>query len=361
VEKKIEENNEIVVIKERRKFRIDLQLFFLGIIALTCIGFILDTAKFVLMPLTLAIFLAFILMPIIDFLRRYWFPRILAIFVSLGTAALVMIFIGLIAYQGTKDFRNKIPAYESKFWHVTESVIKQSEVLPIDLKNLNWREQINVNAVSGLVFSSLGNFMTFLTYTLITFIFLLFILLEKNRFPDKILKAFGESMGETVLGASLTIKEKVQTYVFFKTGISVITGFLVWVLLKYYLIDFALLWALTAFLLNFIPNIGSTVAGIPPLLIAFIQYGSLAITLKVFLGFTIIQIVIGQIIDPGLLGEGLNISPIVVLGSLVFWGWLWGPLGMLICIPIAAAVKIFCEEIPSLAWIAPLISNRVEK
>jgi predicted PurR-regulated permease PerM len=178
--------------------------------------------------------------------------------------------------------------------------------------------------------------------------------------PDKVIAAFGQQRGEIILETIEKVNSNIPTYLFYKTLISMITGLLVTFMLKFFQIDFAVLWGLIAFLLNFIPNLGSIVAGFPPILLTLIQTESFTMTFIIFFCFFMIQMVIGQILDPRILGASLNISPIVIFFSLLFWGWLWGIVGMILCIPIADTIRIVCGNIPKLQWFSILISNTIE-
>jgi len=129
-----------------------------------------------------------------------------------------------------------------------------------------------------------------------------------------------------------------------KTLISLLTGVLVALSLYLLQAPFPFLWGLLAFLLNFIPNIGSIVAGIPPILVTLFDSGSITKTLMVAVAFIVIQIVVGNFVEPKVLGKGLDLSPLIVLLSLLFWGWLWGIPGMLLSVPLTAALKISMEQ-----------------
>ena len=137
---------------------------------------------------------------------------------------------------------------------------------------------------------------------------------------------------------------------------SVITGIIVTLFLSLLGVDFPILWGLLAFLLNFVPNIGSVIAAIPPVLLAYVQLGGWSATFVIF-GFLIINIVIGSFIEPRYLGKGLGLSPLVVFISLVFWGWVLGPIGMLLSVPLTITAKLALEANPNTNWIAILLGT----
>jgi predicted PurR-regulated permease PerM len=124
-------------------------------------------------------------------------------------------------------------------------------------------------------------------------------------------------------------------------------------------VDFPVLWGLVAMLLNFIPTIGSIIAGIPPVLLALVQLGPTEAGLVV-LGFFLVNTIVGNILEPRYMGKGLGLSALVVFVSLIFWGWLLGPVGMLLSVPLTMSAKIALEANPNTAWIARLLAPAQE-
>jgi predicted PurR-regulated permease PerM len=189
-------------------------------------------------------------------------------------------------------------------------------------------------------------------------IFLVFMLLGKPYFQNKIERAFPNSQGERINQVTVSIASQISRYLSIKVMISAITGILVWLVLWLMGVDFAITWGVLTFLLNFIPTVGSIVATIPPVLLAVVQfYPNLWLAAGVLTTLLLIQQVIGNFIEPKLMGENLNLSPVVILISVVFWGWLWGITGALLSVPIAAALKIVCENIEMLKPISVLMGS----
>jgi predicted PurR-regulated permease PerM len=124
-------------------------------------------------------------------------------------------------------------------------------------------------------------------------------------------------------------------------------------------VDFPIIWGVLAFLLNYVPNLGSIVAAIPPMLLAFVQYGG-GTAFLVAAGYTVINLVIGNIIEPRFMGQGLGLSTLVVFLSLVFWGWLFGPVGMLLSVPLTMMLKIGFESHPDTRWLAIVLGPESE-
>jgi predicted PurR-regulated permease PerM len=168
-----------------------------------------------------------------------------------------------------------------------------------------------------------------------------FLLLEAADFRLKLQAAWGNSF--TSGNGFNEVAAKVQRYLALKTLISLATGVLISLWTHFLGLDFPLLWGLIAFLLNYVPSIGSIIAAVPAVLLAILQLGGIG-ALWVALGFVVTNLVLGNIVEPRLMGRTLGLSPLVVFLSLLFWGWLWGPAGMLLSVPLTVIAKILLES-----------------
>ena len=177
-------------------------------------------------------------------------------------------------------------------------------------------------------------------------------LLEITSLPKKLSKVFinpDESMSQVY-----TVYQKINKYFGIKTLVSLGTGLLVYFFLLIIGVDYPLLWAVLAFTLNFIPNIGSIIAAIPPVLLTIIQIGFIE-AIVVLAGFIIINTIMGNLIEPKFMGKGLELSTLVVFLSLIFWGWVLGPIGMLLSVPLTVTIKIALESSEDTRWLAILL------
>jgi predicted PurR-regulated permease PerM len=179
-----------------------------------------------------------------------------------------------------------------------------------------------------------------------------FLLLESGGFEDKLSRVLGDR-GE-LLERYSRISEEVQRYLWIKSLISLATGIFIGVWVAVVGLDFPLLWGFVAFLLNYIPNIGSILAAVPAMGLAIIQLGA-AGALLVLLGYVLTNILWGSLVEPQVLGRRLRLSPLAVFLSLVFWGWVWGPLGMILSVPITMVLKIAMENSVELRKVAALL------
>jgi predicted PurR-regulated permease PerM len=189
------------------------------------------------------------------------------------------------------------------------------------------------------------------------FLTIIFILLEIPCLPAKLKKASPSSQKISVRLDRFT--KTLKHYLGIKTAISLLTGVLITIILSLIGVDFPIIWGFLAFMMNFIPNIGSIIAAVPAVLLAFLQ-GGLSLGLMTTACYVTINVVIGNVVEPKVMGRGLGLSTLVVFISLIFWGWLLGPVGMLLCVPLTMFIKIAVEEDEEIGWLAVLLGSGEE-
>jgi len=333
--------------------RSKITFIFLGILVLIAVGMVLKYTQSVILPLIIAWLLSFLIGPAINFMIRRKIPTTLAVLLILIFLLGVFYLSGTFLYARFEAFVIAYPRYHTRFTELIAMVTSQWN-LPFDpLAGINWGQNVGhfLAQLSRSVFA-------FASQLVLVIIFLFFILLGKPFFRYKILKSFSSENADQISEITFSITGQIRRYLSLQFLISFTTGILVWLALEIIGVDFAVTWGALAFFLNFIPTVGSIVASIPPILLALIQfYPSLwpgGITLLTILT---IQLGMGNALAPKLMGDQLNLSPVVVLLSLLFWGWLWGFVGALISIPIAAAIKIVCENIETLHPISVMMGS----
>jgi predicted PurR-regulated permease PerM len=326
----------------------------IGIIALVAAGFVLKTAQAVILPLVIAWFLSYILAPLVNFLDRHRVSPGPSVAVVLVLLMGFFYLTGLFLYSRIMAFADEYPKYAAQFAQITTALTERFTMPSwLSLNTVDWQQKMENQLVSLP-----GSFVIFFKNLLLVLIFLVFMLLGKPYFQDKIERAFPHTQGEKVNQVTASIARQISRYLFIKLLLSALTGALVWLVLRVIGVDFPITWGVVAFLLNFIPTVGSIVATIPPVLLALVQfYPNLWTAVVVLCALTVIHQTIGNFIEPKLMGENLNLSPVVILLSLVFWGWLWGIPGALLSVPIAAAIKIVCENIEMLKPISVLMGS----
>lgn len=327
------------------------------LIVVFIIGVVLKLARPVLFPFFLAIFLSFTLYPVLDFLTRFKIPRSVAIVFILLVTFFIVYLLGNLLYSSGKTFAAEFPKYGQK---INDILVSISERLPIPSKELepfNLMDQLNFNNIGNMLLSTLGTFVSFLYNLFLILIFLVFILAGRGETEAKIFRSFNREQGETFIQIKNNIDTQIQRYLGIKTVVSFITGLLATVVLLFFGVDFAIVFGFLTFILNYIPNIGSIIATAFPLVIALVQFDTLWPAFWILIILGTLQMIIGNFIEPRIMGQGLGLSPLVILFSLFFWGWLWGFPGMILAVPIVAVIKIVTSNIPSLKFISILISK----
>lgn len=332
-------------------FRVIIAL--VGIVSLVAVGFVLNFAQAVFIPLIMAWLLSYIFGPTVRFLARLKIPH------SINVAVVLALFFGicflsvLFVNQRVVAFTTAFPRYYARLVEIGQTVTKNLD-LPADFwTSIDWGVTMR-----GYLINLSGSVVTILSKLVMVIVFLIFILLGAPYFEYKLQKAFAPCNAAKVKKILDTVSSQIGRYLSALTLISAVTGVIVWMALKTINVDFAVTWGVLAFILNFIPTVGSIVASIPPVLVAVVQfYPRFTPAIATALILLAIQMSIGNLITPKVMGDRLNLSPVVVLISLLFWGLIWGVVGALISVIIAAIIKIVCENIPSLNFISVMMGS----
>jgi predicted PurR-regulated permease PerM len=331
----------------------------IGRFLLTAAAFVIVVAGMraaepILVPLIVATFLAIISTSPVFWLRQKGIPAPLAVLlVVLGVLGVGFVFI-LIIGTSLDDFFKAIPRYQARLTQEIEPIIQWIQGLGFQLDKDILLKSIDPGASMRLVANMLSGLGGILTNSFLILLTVIFILFEASSFQQKVGAAFGDPKG--TLSQVKKITDAVNNYLAIKTVVSLGTGVIVAIWVWALGIDFPVIWGLLAFLLNFIPNLGSIIAAVPPALLGYIQFG-IGRTLLVAAGYGVVNLVFGNVVEPKLMGRKLGLSTLVVFLSLVFWGWVWGPVGMLLSVPMTMVVKIVLESSPSTHWISVLLDS----
>ncbi|AKJ64708.1 AI-2E family transporter [Kiritimatiella glycovorans] len=325
----------------------------LGIVAVIAVGVVLDAAQVVILPLMIAWLLSYIFAPVVRRLIRYHINIGFAVMCVILFLLAVCYLGGMFVYARVASFAQEYEAYAQRFTEISADITTRLPYIKSSLAEVDWLQLAGKRIVA---FS--GSFVGFVSNLVMVLIFLVFMLLGKPYMKAKIRYAFPGGRSARVTDVLDSIAGQISRYLTAKLVISLITGLLVWGAMTAIGVDFPMTWGAIAFFLNFIPTIGSIIAGIPPTLMALVQfYPNYWMAVLTALIFMIIQVVMGNGVEPKMMGERLNLSPLVVLIALVFWGWLWGFIGALLAVPIAAAIKIVCENIEPLRPISIMMES----
>ena len=314
----------------------------------------LKAAEAITIPIMLALFVAIISMPFLRMMVHRGVPSFLALLVLL----LILIVFGgglvLIVIQSIDSFITQIPNYEQNFESMLLDLVPLLESLNFPMSGEMLMKYINPSSVIGSLGAALSAVSSLLTNVFLVLFIVIFILMEEARFPQKLRVAMPDTSFS--LDANNGFVARVNKYLLIKTIISFISGALVTTWLYVLGVDFPVLWGLVAMLMNFIPNVGSLIAAAPAILLALVQLGFAEAAL-VALGFAVIELVMGNLLEPKFMGKGLGLSPLVVFLSLLVWGWLFGPVGMFLSIPLTMIVKIGLEQYEGTRWVAIMFGN----
>ena len=312
-------------------------------------------AKALLIPFLLAAFIAMITVRPVLWLQRKGVPAVLAALIVVAFVMLILAVVGTVVGRSVAEFTAALPTYQARL----DSLVQ--EVLAFTAEHLNGDESIqelgdliNPGRAMSFVTAFLNAMRGLLTSVFLIFFTVMFILLEASQLKIKIEAAFGTKAAE--LDGPRDFLVNLERYLAIKTLVSLATGFLAFLLTWSVGLDFPLLWGMLAFLLNYVPTIGSIIAAVPAILLALIQLG-VPEAAAVMIGFVVINLSFGNLIEPRLMGYGVGISPLVVFVGLIFWYWVFGPVGMLLSVPLTMVVKLLLETNENTRWIAILLGT----
>jgi AI-2 transport protein TqsA len=313
----------------------------------------LKMASSMVVPFLLAVFIAMIVSPLLDCLKQRRVPSSIAIVLIMSLILLVGLILGAVIGSSVDSFRQDIPVYSAKLAVMSEAVQQGLAQWGIAIDAQQWQNSFDPSAVMRWVGTALASFGNVMTNSVLILLTVIFILAENTSFGDKLRIARGDQDTQAWLAE---LSSSIHGYLAIKAAISAVTGVLIYLWLTILGVDYAVLWGLIAFLLNFVPTVGSFIAAVPAVLLALVQLGlgSAGLTL---LGFAVVNFLMGSAIEPRWMGKGLNLSPLVVFVSLVFWGWVLGPVGMLLSIPLTIMVKIALGANEGTRWVSVMLGG----
>ncbi len=308
-----------------------------------------------LVPFLIAAFLALITVRPMLWLQAHRVPSVLAALLIVTMLMLVLVIVGAILGTSIAEFTAALPTYQARLDALNEQVFKFIvENLNVDESTESMSDMIDPGFAMGLVAAILNALRDVLTNTFLIIFTMIFILLEAGTAKTKFQAAFGRS-ADSFEGAR-DFMQNLGRYLGIKTLVSLMTGLCAGLLTWALHVDFPLLWAMVAFLLNYIPTIGSIIAAVPAVLLALIQFGPGAAGATA-LGFIFINVIFGNLLEPRLMGYGVGISPLVVFVGLIAWGWIFGPVGMLLSVPLTMTLKMALENDERTRWVAILLGS----
>jgi len=327
-------------------------LFVLAMMVVVVFG--LRLAAPILIPFSLAVFVAILSLPIMMWLKGRGVPPFLAIGITVLVDVSVFGLIVLLASQSATEFQAQLPRYMTRLDSLASEGLNWLQARGVPAGDFVSTDFLDQDRVIGLVSGTLGRALVFVSNTVIVLLILIFTLGEATIFPAKFQAILGREGGQSY---RLTkIVREIQEYLGIKTLVSLATGVILGAWAWFMDLDFPVLLGLIAFVLNYVPTIGSILASVPAILLAVVLHG-VGHSVVVGLGYAAVNTLLGNLIEPSLLGRRLGLSTLVVLLSLIFWGWLWGPVGALLAVPLTMVLKIMLENSPDLRWVAILLDK----
>ena len=313
-------------------------------------------ATVILVPFLLAVFISIISATPLFWLQRKGLPTWLALITVILGIMIIGFLMAWLVGSSVKDFSNNLPVYEEKLRLQTTKIIAWIGKHGIDTSDLAIADIFDPSAAMKLVVAGLNSLGNVLTNGFLILMTAIFMLLEATSIPAKLRTILGDR--DSSLEPFDRFLNSVKNYMAIKTWTSLITGILVTFFVLIMGLDYPLLWGTLAFVLNYVPNIGSIIAAVPAVLLAVIQLGIIK-AMVIAAGYVVINLVTGNVIEPRFMARGLGLSTMVVFLSLIFWGWVLGPVGMLLSVPLTITAKIALDSREESRWIAILLGPEV--
>jgi AI-2 transport protein TqsA len=329
-----------------------------SVLLVALLVYLLKEFALVLQQLLVAVFLAYLIVPVHNWLvRRGVSPplgyAVIAIAILLAAYAL-----GQIIYRSVEHLTANLPVYRDNLNRTIQNLIQQTPgVDRRQLERFIKGESDFFDTGMKTLASVAGTFFSFLSQMIVILVYLAFLLAEESGFSRRIRAAFKPDSASYILAIIERINFAIGRYVALKTLINLAVGVLTTVALSLFRVDYALLWGILAFLFNYIPYLGSVIAIIPPVLLSLVQFESLGWSAVVLTTLLVIHNGIAYFVEPRLTGDRLDLSPIVILLALAFWASIWGTVGMVLAIPLTVVIKTILENIPETRPLARMLSS----
>lgn len=331
------------------------------VLSVIATGAVLTVLHGIMIPFTLAAFLAILFKPLVSKVRKLGAPTWVGLIVVLILSGGAIYGLSVIVSVGVQSAIEKAPEYAERAQHLLVSIESGISSVAGQFYGKHSTSHLN-NLVTpdqavSIATQWLGSAVKIVADGTLVLLFLVFMVLGGEGFPSKLRKAFRDAPGFDMMAAYEVVNNKVLKYLRVKTIINLFTGLIVYGILALLGVDFAAMIGLIAFFLNYLPNIGSFLSTVIPGLVAAIQYESFGFALIVVVVLVVVQNIIGNFIEPKVMGANLDLSPVAVLFSLALWGWMWGIVGMVLSVPILAVLKSIMEQFPTTKPVAILLGN----
>jgi len=314
----------------------------------------MKAASAIIVPFLTAAFIAVLSAPSYFWLEKRGIPSVLSLVIVILGLTTVGLMVGALLGTSMNDFMAALPHYQERLTQLSAQALKWMAGLGLDTSDENLRNLFDVGSVMRVAGNMLSGLSSLLTFSFLILLLVVFMLLEAASIPAKLRVILQDP--EHSLDGFQEITENLKRYIGIKIWTSLGTGVTIGVFLAIIGVDFPVLWGMVAFLLNFVPNIGSIIAAIPAVLLALID-GGVSLALITAAGYLGANIVFGNLIETRWMGKGVGLSVLVVFLSLIFWGWVFGTMGMILAVPLTMMFKIVLDSREETRWVAVLLGS----
>jgi predicted PurR-regulated permease PerM len=341
----------------RRDSERSTQTLALVIISVLAVGAALYAMRSVVLPIILAIFFASVSRPLQVRLQRF-LPSGLSLVLTIIVTGGIIFALPLLFSANLQVVIKKLPEYGPRFQALAAELEALALSAGIDPGTFDLSSERTMESIMGVVTDSLQGIASFTgTFVLVLFL-LIFLLAEANVIREKLAVALKPTNHATVMASVASMQERIQKYVTTKTLFAALNAVAAGLFTFALGVDFPLLWTLLTFILYFIPTFGTLIATFPPVLLALVQFESPTTAIVVLVGLVVIFNLLGNVLEPRFLGKTLSLSPLVVFVSLMFWGWYFGIVGVILSVPLTVGIGIVCQHIESLQPFAVMLSDK---
>lgn len=317
----------------------------------------LQATRPISLPLAFTFFIAVLVHPLQTYLERRFSRWVGMVGVLLVLAAIFGIIFAVLELSAD-IIAPQLPDYYQQLRQSSQSLAGWVQSLGFSIPADALQSQLQ-GAFDQLVqrtFGGIRSLISAVAMLLLVASMLALLLLEVKKYPARVRQGFPHAVGNKLINAVSSISQKLRRFLYVMTATSFLTGLLTWLWCTVLGVELAIVWGLLAFVLNFVPTLGSIIAVIPPTLVALI-FGGPAIAIATLVGLAIMQLIMGNFVDPKLQGNSLHLSAFVALTSIVFWGWVWGIPGAFLGVPMTAAIIVVCSEFESTKGVAILLAG----
>lgn len=333
--------------------RLPLTRLLVTVAAVTVVVAGLRAAAPLLTPVALAVFLALVLLPPLRWLRARRVPGFVATPVVVLSATGLVVAFGVLVTQALTQMRHTLPAHLVRLKEIETAMTARALGWGVPFPEAMSTTMLDPTRVLDLAGTALRGIAGAMSGTFIVLLITMFVLSDIATWPTKARAAMGRQDAD--LSRFARIVADVQRYLGIKTLISLATGLIIGVWTWTMGLDYPALWGVVAFVLNYVPSIGSVLAAVPAVALAVLQLGTGG-ALGVAGGYVVVNTVLGNVVEPSLLGRGGGLSALTVVLSLFFWGWVWGPIGMVLSFPLTLVLKQALQHNPSSRWFAVMLA-----